>query len=287
MNRKMPFLIALLALVLPARADYRYIHAPLDTAEWASDGDRLQCVLTHVIPGFGQVDFLRRPKHGLIFRVQVLRGPKRSGTARLMSLPPEWKHHTHPRNLGTVPVVPGKTPFYLNNGWARRLLAELEIGMTPVLRYRDWADSSDIVELRVSSLRFGEAWSRFQHCEQNLLGYDFADVRHTVFQYAFGQTGLDGPMRARLDQIAEYLQLDPSVKRVRIDGWTDSKGFARINLKVARKRAEAVRDYLVGKGLPAAMFQIVPHHEKDVKFSNRTREGRNRNRRVEITLMKG
>ncbi len=287
MNGKLPLFAALLAVALPLRADYRYIHAPLDTAGWASDGDRLQCVLTHVIPGFGQADFLRRPKHGLIFRIQVLRGPKAGGTARLMSLPPEWKHFTHPRNLGTVPVVPGKTPFYLNNGWARRLLAELETGMIPVLRYRDWADGSDIVELRLTSLRFGEAWSRFQHCEQNLLGYDFDDVRHTVFQYAFGQTSLDAGMRARLDQIAEYLQIDPSVKRIRIDGWTDSKGFARINLKVARKRAEAVRDYLIGKGLPAALFRVVPHHEKDVKFSNRTQAGRNRNRRVEITLMKG
>jgi len=282
----MPLLVLLLALAGPVAADYRYIHAPLDTAGWASDGNRLQCLLTHVIPGFGHVDFLRRPKHGLIFRIRVLRGPRRGGTARLMSLPPEWKHYTTPRNLGTVPVVPGRTPFYLNNGWARRLLAELESGMTPVLRFRDWADASDIVELRVQSLRFGEAWSRFQQCEQNLLGYDFEDVRHSVFLYAFGQTALDSSMRARLDQIAEYLQLDPAVKRIRIDGWTDSKGLARINLKVARKRAQAVRDYLLGKGLPAERFQVVAHHEKDVKFSNRTRQGRNRNRRVEIRLIR-
>ncbi len=287
MNGKVPFLFALLAMAGPVAADYRYIQAPIETAGWAAGGDRLQCVLTHVIPGYGQVDFLRRPKHGLIFRVQVLRGPKQGGTARLVSLPPEWKHHTLPRNLGTVPVVPGKTPFYLNNGWARRLLAELETGMTPVLRYRDWADGSDIVEVRVQSLRFGEAWSQFQFCEQKLLNYDFADVRHTVFLYGFGKTGLDAAMRSRLDQIVEYIGLDPSVKRIRVDGWTDSKGFARINIKVARKRAQAVRDYLVGKGLPAEMIQVIAHHEKDVKFSNRTQAGRNANRRVEVTLYRG
>jgi outer membrane protein OmpA-like peptidoglycan-associated protein len=185
-----------------------------------------------------------------------------------------------------VPVVASHTPFYINNGLAKRLLLELEEGMMPTLRYADWADGSDEVTVRISAINFAPAWQAFQECEQGLLNFDFGDVRKSVFQYKVNQTALDAAARARLDQIARFFKLDPTIREIRVDGYTDSKGLSRINLVVARKRALAVKNYLVRQGVPAGKITLKAHHEKDGKFSNRTQAGRNRNRRVEVSLLR-
>lgn len=290
MNGKMSIFLGLALLAGPALAGYRFYGASLEDSGWTASGSPLQCRLRHVIPDYGEAEFTRQAKRGTVFRLRVLRAPKRDGEAELASLAPEWKHFDRPRSLGSVPLVAGNTPLYLNNGLARRLLLELEEGMMPTLRYADWADGSDEVTVRISAINFGPAWQEFQQCEQGLLNFDFSDVQKSVFQYRVNQTGLDAAARARLDQIVRFYKLASEsgsrIRKIRIDGYTDSKGLSRVNLAVARKRVAAVRDYLVKQGIPASRIVVKAHHEKDGKFSNRTAEGRIRNRRVEVSLLR-
>ncbi|OON63616.1 flagellar motor protein MotB [Massilia sp. KIM] len=53
----------------------------------------------------------------------------------------------------------------------------------------------------------------------------------------------------KLDEIAAALQADPSVTDVDITGYTDRLGSEKYNLKLSERRANAVRDYLVSKGI--------------------------------------
>ena len=53
----------------------------------------------------------------------------------------------------------------------------------------------------------------------------------------------------KLDEIAAALQADPSITDVDITGYTDRLGSEQYNLKLSERRANAVRDYLVGKGV--------------------------------------
>lgn len=53
----------------------------------------------------------------------------------------------------------------------------------------------------------------------------------------------------KLDDIAAALQADPSVTDVDITGYTDRLGSEQYNLKLSERRANAVRDYLVSKGV--------------------------------------
>ena len=53
----------------------------------------------------------------------------------------------------------------------------------------------------------------------------------------------------RLDEIAAALQADPSITDVDITGYTDRLGSEKYNLQLSQRRAEAVREYLVGKGV--------------------------------------
>ncbi|MGG7603261.1 OmpA family protein [Massilia sp. BKSP1R2A-1] len=55
----------------------------------------------------------------------------------------------------------------------------------------------------------------------------------------------------KLDEIASALQADTSITNVDITGYTDRLGSEKYNLKLSERRANAVRDYLVSKGIDA------------------------------------
>ncbi len=86
---------------------------------------------------------------------------------------------------------------------------------------------------------------------------------------------------ATLDSVAASLVASPDV-RVEVQGHTDSTGSDAYNLKLSQRRAEAVRDYLVSKGVPAARLEAKGYGESQPIAKNDTGEGRARNRRVEL-----
>ncbi len=53
----------------------------------------------------------------------------------------------------------------------------------------------------------------------------------------------------RLDTIAAALAADASITDVDITGYADRLGSAAYNLRLSKRRAEAVRNYLIGKGI--------------------------------------
>ncbi|VWX33402.1 outer membrane protein OmpA [Limnobacter sp. 130] len=65
-------------------------------------------------------------------------------------------------------------------------------------------------------------------------------------------------------------------------GHTDSIGSDAYNQKLSERRAQAVKDYMVSKGVAADRIQIKGMGESQPVADNKTREGRAKNRRVEI-----
>lgn len=68
--------------------------------------------------------------------------------------------------------------------------------------------------------------------------------------FTFGQAKL-GPDNGELDRLAEMLKSRPEVSEIRVNGYTDRLGSKKVNLTLSKKRAEAVKAYLVSKGIPA------------------------------------
>lgn len=85
-----------------------------------------------------------------------------------------------------------------------------------------------------------------------------------------------------LDKVADLAKKYPNLK-LRVEGHTDSTGSAALNQKLSQKRADAVRDYLVGTaGVPADQVVAAGFGQTRPIASNDTAEGRSQNRRVEF-----
>ena len=82
-----------------------------------------------------------------------------------------------------------------------------------------------------------------------------------------------------LEEIATGLKKHPRLK-VEIQGHTDSTGSPPYNLKLSQRRADSVRDYLVSEGASADQLITKGYGQTQPTASNKTAEGRAKNRRV-------
>ncbi len=73
-----------------------------------------------------------------------------------------------------------------------------------------------------------------------------------------------------------------SLEMVIATGHTDSIGTEAYNQKLSERRAAAVKDYLVSKGMPASKITTIGKGELQPVATNKTAEGRQKNRRVDI-----
>jgi len=88
-----------------------------------------------------------------------------------------------------------------------------------------------------------------------------------------------------LDEVALVLNENPNIE-VRVEGHTDSKGKDRYNKKLSQRRAESVRSYMAGRGVATERMEAIGFGEERPIEDNRTKEGRAKNRRVEIHITK-
>ena len=102
--------------------------------------------------------------------------------------------------------------------------------------------------------------------------------------FVTGKSELLPAARDQLDQVAAALKDQGEVKPIVVEGYTDSVGSDATNQKLSKDRAEAVRAYLVSKGVPADKISSVGKGEANPVASNDTPDGRANNRRVEIVV---
>ena len=88
-----------------------------------------------------------------------------------------------------------------------------------------------------------------------------------------------------LNQIINVLKKFPK-SRFRIEGYTDSVGNKAKNITLSQNRADAVKIYLIQGGIDQSRLESKGYGPENPIASNKTRKGRELNRRVEINLIK-
>jgi outer membrane protein OmpA-like peptidoglycan-associated protein len=87
-----------------------------------------------------------------------------------------------------------------------------------------------------------------------------------------------------LNDVADQIKSLCEFKKIIIEGHTSSEGSDTYNMKLSKRRATSVREYLIKKGIDASKLEIAAHGEIHPIASNATKEGRSQNRRVEFII---
>ncbi len=111
----------------------------------------------------------------------------------------------------------------------------------------------------------------------------FTSVPHIFFN--FDRADLDVRARAILERTARHVRHHNTVRRLLLLGHTDEVADSDYNYRLAQRRVAAVRKYLVQRGVPATLIHSAALGEDDPIDEHWTREGRRRNRHVEIYLV--
>jgi OOP family OmpA-OmpF porin len=110
-------------------------------------------------------------------------------------------------------------------------------------------------------------------------------VTETAVHFGFDKDNLTKDAKAALDQLATDV---PNAKGyiITVEGGTDSVGASEYNYNLSERRADSVIQYLASQhNIPAHKIYLIGLGKDKPVEPNKTREGRAKNRRVDVRLM--
>ena len=158
---------------------------------------------------------------------------------------------------------------------------QLPAGDTYVIKLKTLVDTSKYGMMTIPALQNGET---FQDPFKVNIQFEPAHL-YTLdnVQFDFGKPTLRSESFKQLNEIAEYMKWKDTDK-FEIGGHTDNVGNETDNLKLSQQRADAVRDYLLKKGIPPARITAKGYGASKPVADNDTVEGRQQNRRTEVAV---
>jgi outer membrane protein OmpA-like peptidoglycan-associated protein len=114
---------------------------------------------------------------------------------------------------------------------------------------------------------------------------NYRPVVETAVHFGFNKDNLTSQAKEAIDQLAASVATTKGYI-ITVEGATDSVGSSEYNYDLSQRRANAVIQYLAAeKSLPAYKIYLIGLGKDKPVESNKTRDGRAKNRRVEIHLM--
>ena len=103
--------------------------------------------------------------------------------------------------------------------------------------------------------------------------------------FATGSANLTENSKTILDKVVRTMTKNPDLE-LEIRGYTDNTGSYNGNMKISQRRAESVKNYLVGMGIESSRLATQGFGPENPIAPNDTREGRAQNRRIEFFRVK-
>lgn len=101
----------------------------------------------------------------------------------------------------------------------------------------------------------------------------------TTINFEYDKSALSNQAKKILSGNAEWIKTNGKVN-VQIEGHCDSRGSIEYNLSLGERRAQSVKNYLVGMGIPAARLTVISYGEEKPLMQGETEEAYGKNRRA-------
>lgn len=108
-------------------------------------------------------------------------------------------------------------------------------------------------------------------------------ILHNTF-FESGKSTLRVESYSELNRLSKMFEKYPNLV-LEISGHTDNRGSLAVNQRLSKARAKSVVDYMVGQGVDPANLKAVGYNFKYPVATNKTKEGRQENRRVEAKVL--
>ncbi len=277
----MIFTLICLFNVLPVFA--QEIKVPMDLTSWTYHGAKFKCDLASEIPSFGKIYFHARPGNRITFFVDHFNGSINSVGGFLSAETPPWSEH------------PFEQPISIGSGQSRtqvrfyenidNLLTHIALGDWIRISLAGERASEDRSAL-IPTTQIQSSLNKFNQCRARLPAMTFAEARDTVLHFSVGQRVASSQQKKRLKALADYIHFDTEVSKVLVDGHTDNVGSSLANLQIARVRADDIASVLADFGITRQQIEVRAHGDRYPLMSNKTAQGRAKNRRVTIRLIR-
>ncbi|GAB4392503.1 MAG: OmpA family protein [Gammaproteobacteria bacterium] len=275
----------LVASVLPAAVfGVEIFSAPTDVDTWKLNQTRLECRLEQGIEHYGAAVFTQQYAQKIHFKLYYYQQLENHTPARLTIMGPPWNSQIAPKEIGEFTLLPGRETLELNTLNTQKILSALKNGLVPEFNYKN--SINEVVKVRLSGLDFRQDYQKFLTCVAQLLPIPFTAVEYSVGYFKSNGIELSPSMQEQLQKVRDYVLADPEVVKISIWGYSDNSGRQGLNNHLSKRRAENARDYLIRKGVPADLIKITWRGERDPVADNATAEGRAKNRRVVVRIVR-
>ena len=106
---------------------------------------------------------------------------------------------------------------------------------------------------------------------------------HLIF--AQGKSVIDPKSYPGLDEVVQMMKENPKIE-IQLEGHTDNVGSPKANLELSQDRVDAVKKYIVSKGINKSRIQTKAFGGSQPLGNEMTPEARTKNRRVEMRILK-
>jgi outer membrane protein OmpA-like peptidoglycan-associated protein len=200
---------------------------------------------------------------------------------------PAWEHNPPDTLEHPLVIQTGMQPMALKRKQAGWLLTLLTKGQVGSFSFADWDDSRRQVRVELSPVNFQKPYRKFKRCLRQLPNSGgFAELKHSVVNFALDVDTLDSQAQQRLTQLAGYVLADEKIRGITIEGHADDQGTRRYNKGLSARRAASVYKYLSANGVKGGMMIRRHYGESRPKIARRNEHARAANRRVEIKLQR-
>ncbi|MGF1757387.1 OmpA family protein [Photobacterium sagamiensis] len=278
-------MLAGLMMSLPAQATKQYVATPAQSSWKVAVDTPLECRMIHAIPSYGEAQFTSRAgkKINLDFELKMRRPMGETRDVNLISMPARWMPGDAAEPITRLTFFK-QFDGYVGGQMAWAMLSELESGRYPTFSYKDWQHRNKMIEVSLAAVSFQTPYQQFSQCLDNLLPYSFEDIAFTVLHYDSDSDELNKASQKRLAQITDFVRYSDDIDLVLLATYTDSHGGKNVNQNLSERRAKKLEEYFMSMGLPENRIQVEAYGKRRPIADNSTPIGRNKNRRVVISL---